>query len=279
MTLHSGSLGLIEANGPLPIIDDGNASFFEREIADPNTPFNGGFNSESVIAGLGNPFSRTIMPRSEWDDNIRRQEAEQSSPDHWRLAGGVPVMDQSNWGFCWFYGLIGAVNTAYAQTGMEGLRLNPWPTAYLGKNGRNVGGWAGEGLGYFDKWGTPEESVWDPNNKTNDRALFQDHGVQLNSKMHNAIETEELERNNFDALVSALLDPERPTPVTMGLQWWGHLIYATKAVKISNGKYGVKIVNSWKPSWGEQGCAVLAQNKATAFEQIAIVRVKPRVVV
>lgn len=260
------------------VIDDSNASYFERAVKDPSDLSSiGGFEAGQVETGLFRSFSRSIIPRSDWDDLIREQDEKRTSPDHWRLWGNVPVMNQGTFGYCWMYGPGGAVNTAYAQQGMKGLRLNPFMTAWLIKNGRNVGGWAGEAFQGIDKWGIPEESVWPPDVKNG--SLLRNHEVELSAKMHIHAEKEELPRENFDALVSCLLDPERPRPVTLGLQWWGHLIYATKAVKIDSRNYGVKIVNSWKPTWGEDGCAVLAENKAKAFEQVAITSVKPRVAV
>lgn len=258
------------------IIDDSNASHFAREIADPSSPFNGGFESDKVVQGFASPFSRSIIPRSEWDDHIARQESEKSSPDHWRLAGGVPVLDQNGYGYCWCYGTVGAIMTCYAQTGMKAPHLSAMGPAWQGKRGKNEGGWAGEALEYIEKFGIPELLVWpEHDNRVNPN----DEAVKRSAAMHEHTEIEELPRNNFDALMSCLLDPERPRASTIGLNWWGHLIYATKAVKISTGKYGVKIVNSWKPSWGQDGCSVLAENKAIAFEQIAIVSVKPRVAV
>lgn len=272
-----GSIGLVEARGPLSVIDDSNYQNYVREIRDPSTPFEGGFEKDQVVEGFGSPFSRGIIPRSEWDDHIRRQEAHRSSPDHWRIAGGVPIMDQGNWGYCWMYGLAGAVNTTYAMQGLTGLRLNPFMTAFLGKGGANKGGWAGEAEGYWNKWGCPEEHVWPPNVKND--SLLKSHEVELSAHMHLDIETEELPSKNFDALMSALLDPERPRPVTIGLEWWGHLIYAVKAIKIDSRTYGVKFVNSWTENYGQQGCGALAESKAQAFEQRVISNVRPRVAV
>jgi hypothetical protein len=269
--------GMVEDGQKLPVIDDSNASDFVKVFDDDRNPFRSGFESSEVKTGFGSPFSRSIIPRKEWPDLIRHHEENKSSPDHHRIHAGVPVMNQANWGYCWMYGFGGAMNTAYAQAGIKGLRLNPFMPAWLGKGGRNVGGFGGEAKKYVNKWGMPEESAWPENVKNG--SLVENHEVELSAKMHDAIVVEELERNNFDALASCILDPERPCPATMGLAWWGHLVYGVKVVMISPGKFGIKFVNSWTIKYGKEGCGVLAESKATAFEQLAIVSVKPRVAV
>jgi hypothetical protein len=76
--------------------------------------------------------------------------------------------------------------------------------------------------------------------------------------------------------MSVLLDPKNPRAVTLGLMWWGHLVYGCKAVKIDRNNYGIKIANSWGGNWEKNGCAVLSESKATAHEYVAIDRVTPR---
>lgn len=258
------------------IIDDSNADQFVQQSRDDG--FSTGYEPrpyDTQPEGFFAPvFNSPIIPRSQWDDHIKRQEDEQSSPDHWRIRGGVPVLDQNGYGYCWMYGPVGAIMTAYAQTGGYVPHLSAMGPAAQGKNWRNQGGYGGEAIRYIERFGIPELSVW-PEHK-NDRSLPNKPEVKASAEKHKVVEFLELPRSNFNALMSVLLDPINPRPVTMALNWWGHLVYGVKAVKISAGKYGVKIVNSWKPSWGDQGTSVLTESKATAFEQIAIQRVKVR---
>jgi len=259
------------------VVDDSNFQSLARQVQDPSSPFNGGFDASQVQSGFAAPYTRSIIPRKDWPDLIKYHEDRKSSPDHWRLRGGVPITDQNGFGYCWGYGTSGAINTAYAQTGLTGLRLNPFYTAWMVKNGRNQGGWAGEYIEGVDKWGIAEESVWAPDDHTG--RLANSHEVQLNAKLHGLVEYEELERESFDSLASCVLDPERPCPATVGLAWMGHLMYVTKILMLGPDKFAGKVVNSWKITWGQQGCAAFAESKLQAFEQIAIVRVKPRVAV
>lgn len=258
------------------IIDDSNADEFVQQCRDEG--FSTGYEDrpyDTQPEGFFAPvFNSPIIPRSQWDDHIKRQEAEQSSPDHWRLKGGVPILDQNGFGYCWMYGIVGAIMVGYAQTGGFVPHLSAMGPAAQGKNWRNQGGYGGEAIRYIERFGIPELSVW-PEHK-NDRSLPNKPEVKASAERHKVVEFLELPRNNFDALASVLLDPINPRPVSLALNWWGHLIYATKLVKIAAGRYGVLGINSWKESWGNRGTTILAENKATAFEQIAIKRVKVR---
>jgi hypothetical protein len=252
-----------------PLITDANFAEVVAESIDGGM----GRGYESAQAGpflSSAPASQiTRLPRSTWADHMRRQEAEKSSPYHWFLNGGVQVLNQGSWGFCWAYGVVGAMQTAYAMTGQNAPHLNAHYPAWLGKNGANRGGWAGEALGYIRRWGVPEMSVFS-GHQTN-RAMFERGEVVASAKLHGVVEFGELPRNDYEALVSVLLDPINPRPVTMGLNWWGHLIYAVRAVKD-----GILIVNSWGTNWGQRGLSVLSPSRSVAFEQIAVERVRVR---
>ena len=258
--------------GRMPVIDDANFHHYAEESADSG--FGRGYverDYRRFEQGFYAPrYSGPVFPRSQWDDLIKMHDENESSPDHWRIRGEVPVLDQNGYGYCWCYGTVGAVMVAYAQTGITAPKLSATSVAAQGKNWRNEGGWAGEAIEYIKRFGIAELNVW-PEHSMN-RSLPQQEAVKRSAARHNIVEFLELPRQNFDAAVSAILDPANPRPITLGLMWWGHLVYGVRVVKIDRRSYGIKIVNSWRPSWGENGCAVLAENKATAHEYVAIDR-------
>lgn len=249
-----------------PIISDAD----ERDAIEQARAIDGGVKYEGSMAG---PFGSSAPPKAirripanQRADHYRRQQAEQSSPYHWWQAGGCKILSQGSWGYCWMFGTVGGMQCAYAQTGVTSPHLNAHYPAWLGKNGRNQGGWAGEALGYIERFGVPEYGVFA--GKPTNRAAFDRQEVKDNAAKHKAVEFAELPRNDYDALSSVLLDPIDPRPVTMGLNWWGHLIVALQWTPD-----GILIANSWGTSWGNQGFGILAPNRSVAFEQIAIERV------
>jgi hypothetical protein len=260
---------MIYTDSGFPLITDGNAV----EVVDEARAIDGGMGYDGSLAG---PFGSSAPPKairripaSERMDHYRRQQAEQSSPYHWWQAGGCKILSQGSWGYCWMFGTVGGMQCAYAQTGIQSPHLNAHYPAWLGKNGANRGGWAGEALGYIERFGVPEYGVFP--GKPTSRAAYDRREARDNANLHKAVEFTELPRNDYDALCSVLLDPIDPRPVTLGLNWWGHLTVALQWTPD-----GILIANSWGESWGKNGFGVLAPSKSVAFEQIAIERVTLR---
>jgi len=261
------------------IIDDGNADRFVDQ-----------WRQEGYACGMtprdyrAAPFGSASRPLYEYQyesdrnklrDRIKRADENKATPDDWRIAGEVDVLDQDQWGYCWFYGCTGAVLTSYAMTGVKAPKLNPFPTAYRGKQGRNQGGWAEEALRYIEQWGIVEASLW-PGHEAK-MSNWDRREVQENAAKYKVTQSLELPQKDLFALISVLTDPKWPRPVTIGLDWWGHLVYAVRALILDGGLFGIKFVNSWKITWGQQGCGILTESKARASEQIAIQRVSPLV--
>jgi hypothetical protein len=259
------------------IIDDGNATKFIDQWRQEGYSF--GMTPRDYAAAPFGSASRPLYQyqyesdRNKLRDRIKRADDNKATPDDWRIAGEVDVLDQDQWGYCWFYATVGAMLTAYSMTGIKVPKLNPFPTAYRGKNGRNQGGWGEEALRYIDQFGVVEASLW-PGHEAK-MSNWDRQEVKENAALHKVTQSLELPQKNILALISVLTDPKWPRPVVLGLSWWGHEVYGVRALAMEGGKFGVKFVNSWKYTWGEQGCGILTESKAAADEQIAIQRALP----
>jgi len=259
------------------IIDDGNSAKLVDQWRQEGLTF-GGMQRDYSAAPFGTAsrpsklFQYTFeSDRNKLRDRIQRADENKTTPDDWRRAAGVPILNQGQWGYCWMHGVVGAMMTAYAMTGIKPPHLNAFPTAYRGKNGRNEGGWGEEALRYINQFGVVEDSLW-PGNEAK-MSNWDRQEVKENAKLHGVTESIELPQNDVLALVSVLTDPNNPAPVPIGLPLWGHLVYAVRALALEGGKFGILFVNSWDITWGDQGCGILAESKSKAAEQIAIQRV------
>lgn len=264
--------------GSIPVIDDSNASQLVAVASQAGAPSRGyelrNF-ARHPFASYAPSYSGRRIPRSDWDELIELQDKNESSPHHVHVRNNLPVLDQNGLPYCWMYGTVAGVMNRYGAIGINPVpHLSATGPAAQGKRWREQGGWAGEAIEYIERYGIPTVDTWPEHSMQ--RALADNHAQQLDAARHKIVTFEEIESRDFDAAVSCLIDPFNPCPVTLGLAWWGHLVCGLRAVKISSGQYGILIVNSWTKKWGEQGYAVLAQNKATAHEYVRIDRVQPR---
>jgi hypothetical protein len=254
----------------IQIYDETNYQELVKSTVAAGGAFGSGLNPESEQPGFG-ALCETIeygnVPRSEWKDRIEYAERMGLFPEAWFKRGEVPVLSQKNYGFCWMYGVVGAMQCAYAMTGIKSPKLNAFYPAYLGKNGRNQGGWGGEALEYIERYGVPEWGVF-PDQPTN-RAMFERQEVKASAELHKVVKFRELQRNSFPALMNMWLS-DNPRPVSQAYNWWGHLVYAIRPVVIGANSFGTLIVNSWDYSWGNNGVGIIAEAKASAAEQICV---------
>jgi hypothetical protein len=253
----------------IPIYDDSNYQTLVNETTRGGGAMGSGFEPETM-GGFGSacePIEFGNVPRSEWKDRIEEKERKGLFPADWLKRGNVKVLNQRSWGYCWIYGVVGAMQLRYAMTGQRAPHLNPFFPGWLGKRGANQGGWGGEALRYIEQFGVPLESVF-PGQPTS-RAQFDRHEVKESAKLHKVWKFRELQRNSLQALMNMWLS-DSPMPVSQAYNWWGHLVYAVKPVVIGRNEFGTLIMNSWGEGWGERGLGIIAENKATSAEQICV---------
>lgn len=265
--------------GSIPIIDNSNMDAVLASSTGPGSTFSTGYSLRNYaahpFATYAPEYSGQRIPRNQWDELLDLQDKNESSPWHVHVRNNLPILDQNGLPYCWMYGTVAGVMNRYAAQGIDPVpHLSATGPAAQGKRWREQGGWAGEAIEYIERYGIPTVDTWPEHSMQ--RSLVDNHQQKLDAAQHKIVSFQEIQSRDFDAAVSALIDPLNPTPVTLGLAWWGHLVCGLRAVKIAGGRYGILIVNSWTKKWGENGYAVLAQDKATAHEYVRIASVQPR---
>lgn len=210
------------------------------------------------------PFELDLIPRNEWAERAQALDAAKATPEHLARFYNVPILNQKQLPYCWCYGTVGAMMTAAAQAGLPFGYLSATSAAAKIKNYVKVGGWAGEAIEGIQRFGVSTTEYW-PEAVLDRR--YDTPEQRENAALHKAVEFEELPSQSFDAVATALLSG---FPVTLGLAWWGHLVYATRFVVLGRNEFGVLIRNSWGPDWETAGTAVLTESRATPHEAFTI---------
>jgi hypothetical protein len=131
------------------------------------------------------------------------------------------------------------------------------------KGYRAVGGWNIQAVEGINKYGICTSELW-PDIAVSKQ--YDTEASQGNAKLHSLPEFWELPKKNFDVLMSVLL---QGMPVGTGLLWWGHAVINCDPI-VKDGKYGVRIRNSWGSNWGDNGFGILMEGKATPDEAVGI---------
>ncbi|WP_417459169.1 hypothetical protein [Kordiimonas sp.] len=208
------------------------------------------------------------IPRSQWAELIQQREQNGALLSQLHRKMKVPVLNQASNGYCWMFGLVGAYMMARAKAGLPTIHFSAASIAARIKNGRNEGGWAGEGIEGWQKFGEIyEHKDWPEESRSLSHLSRFDEPTKRAAATHSIAEYTELPEFDFDWLMTYLI---LGIPCTMGLLWWGHLVYALDPVILSNGKFGVRIMNSWTERWEDGGTSVLAESKARPDESFAV---------
>ena len=219
-------------------------------------------------------FSGSRVPRSQWRDRIAYLNDLQIQPYHWHKHE-QDIMNQKSWPYCWAYGTVGAIKTAYSIQGAGHIDLNAFALAYKIKNGARRGGFAVEACKGVQRFGLPTHKQIAEFTQTS----HWDEKTEFAASKHKLVEFEELGRRDFDGVVSALIG-ERPSPLTLAFSWWKHLVLGLGVVMDKSGSVGLIIANSWGSRWSgggmKGGYGIIWGEKAVPYESVAVRAVKAR---
>lgn len=215
-----------------------------------------------AVAGTA-PFpAELIIQPDEYEDRVKKQEADQSSLEHIADAMGVPVKNQQQTNFCWVNAPTHCVELLRAKQGQPYVELSPASVGAVITDFSNIGGYGPEAVAKIASDGLVSASLWPVNaiNKEYDTAAANSERpkYQLDAWW-------DLKPRTMLEVFSCLL---RNIPVAVGLNWWGHEVTYIRVVK-SNGIFVPKFDNSWGTSWGDNGRGILTGSKMIPDDCIA----------
>lgn len=211
----------------------------------------------------GRKFDLPLIPRSEWRERIKDQEAGRFRPSDAMRRAGVPVKNQRSTSYCWVFAATSCVEQCRALAGLDFVSLSPASVGGPIKDYRNQGGWPTQAIRYIGDRGICPSSVWpdceilrsldDPES----RALRQ--GFRLGEWLEFGA--------SFDALATCLL---LALPVAVGYNWWSHAVVMLDLVALDGqDQFGTRGRNSWGPGYGDDGFFVLTGSKMFPGDGVA----------
>ena len=207
--------------------------------------------------------SELLIPMDDIDDRIAEMESSKTRLTDLCDQAGLTVLDQNGTYYCWINAPTHCVEVIRVVAGQPLVRLSPASCGGPIKNYRNVGGWGTEGLKYIVDHGLVPQSAWPANAISRQYDTAESRELR---KQFKVTEWWDLKPRNLQELLSCLI---QRIPVAVGYNWWSHEVTAMDPVALGNGKYGVRIDNSWGLSYGTRGRSVLSGSKALPDDAVA----------
>lgn len=186
------------------------------------------------------------------------------------------VMVSSN---CWAYSTTGCVIAIRAFNNQKYKPLNGHSVAAPIKNGRDEGGWCGLSAKYIMENGVAVmgagKGQW-PEHSRNTRhdtpeCLKQKKKYRVDEAFIDLSRAAYDQEMTFDQIATCLL---LNIPCALDFSWWGHSVLGCDLVDLGDGRYAIRIRNSWTDGWGDLGFDVLSESKSRADNAVALATVK-----
>jgi hypothetical protein len=232
----------------------------------------GGYEGSTVMSALNDELP--LISWEEMPERIKEKVANKSQLSDIRNTGNagkpIPSLDQNGQGYCWMYSGTSAAMLLRAVQGLPYVRLSGHAGACIIKGFRDQGGWGAQGLEFLMKRGQPSVEMWP------EKSMSREHDNERtwqNAALHKIVEGFiDLDESIYDRdltfqqVLTCLLCN---IPVISDFRWWAHSVCAMDAVDVEPSRpandprrYGIRIWNSWRDSWGTMGTSVLTGTKA-----------------
>lgn len=266
----------------VPIIDDSN--WQEEWVQAPKHPTRGDHFAKGAVprdlkvdpypkGSPADPSSIKTFSQADLDAAIAEADAKKTFPFYYVW---FDALDQNSIGYCWVFSGGACTMISREKTNAKRVKLNPFSTGSVIKNGRDEGGWCG--LAYNKGYSTigcapegtgPGEWPW---KDLNYRSRYT---AEMQAVMKRYTVTEGYYDLNKEVYDQTLTLAQLYTclilgfPCAVDFNWWSHSVCAVKVVRIEAGSYGIMILNSWTKTWGENGFSVLRGSQAVPDNAVA----------
>ena len=215
-----------------------------------------------------------VIQRDEWSDRIADMERTKSRLSDIRNQGNdgqqIVSLDQNGQGFCWAYSTTSAVTLLRAVANLPYVRLSAHAVACKIYNFQDRGAWGALSLDFYAKSGCPDVEHWPEKSM---QRQYDNVATWENAALHKVTEgwmdmdVAAYDRElSFDQVATCLLSR---IPVVVDFNWYTHSVCGCDLVELDRSlelydvnRWGIRIWNSWRDSWGTAGMGVLAGNKA-----------------
>lgn len=184
-----------------------------------------------------------------------------SVPNHTLLTRrNGSVLISSN---CWNHSGTAGAQIIRAVQGLPYVPLSAFAACAIINGFQDGGGWGSAGLQFGMKRGYPSQAKWPQGSiarQYDNPETWADAAKYKVTEGVIDLDGEIAWQNlTFQAVASLLLSR---IPVVTDFMWWGHSVLALDLVKLADGKYGIRILNSWGDTWETNGMTVLTGQKA-----------------